>query len=221
MVCVCVCGNCFLLFVSVLLVDVCPILALWSWRDYFLTPDGLFKKGRGFYSAADNIENCSLANVFLNYALIHKIFRIEYFLAEALTPGGRVTCLKAGPCEHRRCVSRAVFLSRCVVYPTGLPVVKGQDLEWGGPASAGEVERAAGNRGAAGLHSAPTRHRYADTLCRSLSFCLSVRPSASDGPRSAAPMQLPGLTVRVLCCRVRVSTLKTKNTLDRKQKIRG
>ena len=79
-----------------------------------------------------------------------------------------------------------MFLSRCAVFSTGLPVVEGQDLERGGPASAGEVERAAGNRGAAGLHSAPTRHRYADTLCRSLSFCLSVRPSASDGPRSTA-----------------------------------
>lgn len=63
------------------------------------------------------------------------------------------------------------------MFSTGLPVVEGQDLERGGPASAGEVERAAGNRGAAGLHSAPTRHRYADTLCCSLSFCLSVRPS--------------------------------------------
>lgn len=83
-------------------------------------------------------------------------------------------------------MSRAVFLSRCAVFSTGLPVVEGQDLERGGPASAGEVERAAGNRGAAGLHSAPTRHWYADALCRSLSFCLSVRPSASDGPRSVA-----------------------------------
>lgn len=71
------------------------------------------------------------------------------------------------------------------MFSTGLPVVEGQDLERGGPASAGEVERAAGNRGAAGLHSAPTRHWYADALCRSLSFCLSVRPSASDAPRSA------------------------------------
>lgn len=88
------------------------------------------------------------------------------------------------------------------MFSTGLPVVEGQDLERGGPASAGEVERAAGNRGAAGLHSAPTRHRYADTLCRSLSFCLSVRPSASDGPRSATFLQLCGLTVGVLCCHV-------------------
>lgn len=71
------------------------------------------------------------------------------------------------------------------MFSTGLPVVEGQDLERGGPASAGEVERAAGNRGAAGLHSAPTRHWYADALCRSLSFCLSVRPSASGDPRSA------------------------------------
>lgn len=101
-------------------------------------------------------------------------------------------------------MSRAVFLSRCAVFSTGLPVVEGQDLERGGPASAGEVERAAGNRGAAGLHSAPTRHWYADALCRSLSFCLSVRPSASDGPRSATLSQLSGLTVGVchlcLCC---------------------
>lgn len=85
---------------------------------------------------------------------------------------------------RRSGVSRAVFLSRCAVFSTGLPVVEGQDLERGGPASAGEVERAAGDRGAAGLHSAPTRHRYADAFCRSLSFCLSVRPSASDRPRS-------------------------------------
>lgn len=83
-------------------------------------------------------------------------------------------------------MSRAVFLSRCAVFSTGLPVVEGQDLERGGPASAGEVERAAGNRGAAGLHSAPTRHWYADALCRSLSFCLSVRPSASDGSKLVA-----------------------------------
>ena len=92
-----------------------------------------------------------------------------------------------------------MFLSRCAVFSTGLPVVEGQDLERGGPASAGEVERAAGNRGAAGLHSAPTRHRYADTLCRSLSFCLSVRPSASGGPRSTPLWQMSGL---LLCCHV-------------------
>lgn len=96
-------------------------------------------------------------------------------------------------------MSRAVFLSRCAVFSTGLPVVEGQDLERGGPASAGEVERAAGNRGAAGLHSAPTRHWYADALCRSLSFCLSVRPSASDGPRSATLWGLSGLTGGVCC----------------------
>lgn len=101
---------------------------------------------------------------------------------------------------RRSGVSRAVFLSRCAVFSTGLPVVEGQDLERGGPASAGEVERAAGNRGAAGLHSAPTRHRYADTICCSLSFCLSVRPPASDAPRSAALSLLSGLTVGVLCC---------------------
>lgn len=106
---------------------------------------------------------------------------------------------------RRSGVSRAVFLSRCAVFSTGLPVVEGQDLERGGPASAGEVERAAGNRGAAGLHSAPTRHRYADTLCRSLSFCLSVRPSASDGPRSAPS----GMTVAVLCCHVCVCAVTT------------
>lgn len=92
-------------------------------------------------------------------------------------------------------VSRAVFLSRCAVFSTGLPVVEGQDLERGGPASAGEVERAAGNRGAAGLHSAPTRHRYADTFCCSLSFCLSVRPSASDRPGSVALSQLSPVCV--------------------------
>lgn len=91
---------------------------------------------------------------------------------------------KNGPWRHGAAAQRrerGVFLSRCAVFSTGLPVVEGQDPERGGPASAGEVERAAGNRGAAGLHSAPTRHRYADTLCRSLSFCLSVRPSASAG----------------------------------------
>lgn len=114
------------------------------------------------------------------------------------TTGDRVTCLKTGPGDtelRRSRVSRAVFLNRCAVFSTGLPVVEGQDLERGGPTSAGEVERAAGNRGAAGLHSAPTRHRYADTLCRSLSFCLSVRPSASERPRSAA---LSPLCVRVV-----------------------
>lgn len=84
------------------------------------------------------------------------------------------------------------------MFLTGLPVVEGQDLERGGPASAGEVERAAGDRGAAGLHAAPTRHRYADALCRSLSFCLSVRPSASDAPRSTSPWRLSGLTVELL-----------------------
>lgn len=119
---------------------------------------------------------------------------------------------------RRSGVSRAVFLSRCAVFSTGLPVVEGQDLERGGPASAGEVERAAGNRGAAGLHSAPTRHRYADTLCRSLSFCLSVRPSASDGPRSATLSQLTGLTVVVfvLSCVCAVMTAVFKKTLMRK-----
>lgn len=78
-------------------------------------------------------------------------------------------------------MSRAVFLSRCAVFSTGLPVVEGQDLERGGSSSAGEVERAAGDRGAAGLHSAPTRHRYADAFCCSLSFCLSVRPLWLEG----------------------------------------
>lgn len=78
------------------------------------------------------------------------------------------------------CEQGPAFLSRCAVLSTGLPVVEGQDLERGGPASAGEVERAAGNRGAAGLHSAPTRHWYADALCCSLSFCLSVRASSSE-----------------------------------------
>ena len=96
---------------------------------------------------------------------------------------------KNRPWWHRSC-GAAVWAGLCfwagvLCFQTGLPVVEGQDLERGGPASAGEVERAAGNRGAAGLHSAPTRHRYADTLCRSLSFCLSVRPSAPDGPGSA------------------------------------
>lgn len=83
--------------------------------------------------------------------------------------------LTRAPCEQG-----PAFLSRCAVLSTGLPVVEGQDLERGGPASAGEVERAAGNRGAAGLHSAPTRHWYADALCCSLSFCLSVRASSSE-----------------------------------------
>lgn len=105
---------------------------------------------------------------------------------------------------QRSGVSRAVFLSRCAVFSTGLPVVEGQDLERGGPASAGEVERAAGNRGAAGLHSAPTRHRYADTLCRSLSFCLSVRPSASDGPEVSHALAALCFDCwcAVLCCDV-------------------
>lgn len=122
---------------------------------------------------------------------------------------------------QRSGVSRAVFLNRCAVFSTGLPVVEGQDLERGGPASAGEVERAAGNRGAAGLHSAPTRHRYADTLCCSLSFCLSVRPSASDRPRSAPLSQLSGLTLGVLCCHVCVCckcAVKKKSIFMRKNK---
>lgn len=126
---------------------------------------------------------------------------------------------------QRSGVSRAVFLSRCAVFSTGLPVVEGQDLERGGPASAGEVERAAGNRGAAGLHSAPTRHRYADTLCCSLSFCLSVRPSASDRPRSAPLSQLSGLTLGVLCCQVCVcckcAVKKKKSIFMRKNKKTG
>ena len=94
-----------------------------------------------------------------------------------------VQCLSVGQgCVFEQAVS------------TGLPVVEGQDLERGGPASAGEVERAAGNRRAAGLHSAPARHRYADTHCRSLSLCLSVRSS------SLWWLSTVGLCVRMFVC---------------------
>lgn len=80
-------------------------------------------------------------------------------------------------CVHR-CGLGLLFLSRCAVLLTGLPVVEGQDLERGGPTPAGEAERAAGNRWAAGLHAAAAGHRYAwpkDTL--PLSLFLSVCPS--------------------------------------------
>lgn len=124
---------------------------------------------------------------------------------------------KNGPCRHDG-VSRVVFLSRCAMFSTGLPVVEGQDLERGGPASAGEVERAAGNRGAAGLHTAPTRHRYADTLCCSLSFCLSVRPSASERPGvSDAPVTIwfHFCVVTCVCLGVKDSQSRAIYVLDK------
>lgn len=103
---------------------------------------------------------------------------------------------KPWPTQVVQCISvgqGCVFEQVCCV-STGLPVVEGQDLERGGPASAGKVERAAGNRGAAGLHSAPARHRYADTHCRSLSLCLSVRSS------SLWWLSAVGLCVRMFVC---------------------
>lgn len=145
-------------------------------------------------------------------------------LVVTLTAGDRVACLKAGPGDAGAVWAGPAFLSRCAVFSTGLPVVEGQDLERGGPASAGEVERAAGNRGAAGLHSAPTRHWYADALCRSLSFCLSVRPSASDrGPRSATLPQL--LRNECWCCRMCLCCEKwwcveKETVINRKKRLR-
>lgn len=125
------------------------------------------------------------------------------------------------------CEQGPAFLSRCAVLSTGLPVVEGQDLERGGPASAGEVERAAGNRGAAGLHSAPTRHWYADALCCSLSFCLSVRASSSEVGGAPAAVRVWMSCVRVcefvcvVMCDVSEASGKQKDYIRGKLKMLG
>lgn len=84
---------------------------------------------------------------------------------------------------------------------TGLPVVEGQDLERGGPASADEAERAAGHRRAAGVHTATARHRYATTHTAALSLfvCLSVRPEPRSlrRPSTRTHSSIPGLKAGV------------------------